>query len=137
MKRFALLVAAMAVFTTSQAMAIGELKKEWMLKFAPKAEKPDFYKASNSCNTCHVKGVKDKKTPESRNEYGKAMSAFLKSKNTTIDALKDEYKKGDKEKAVAKMLAMFEAVNKEKSKDGKTFGEKIEAGELPATDAGL
>lgn len=125
--------------TASQAMAIGELKKEWAAKFAGD-ESGDFKTVARKagCYVCHVKGVKDKKSAEGRNEYGTAMAAFLKSKEIEIDDLKAQYKDAStKEAAVKTMMSMFEAVGAEKSKDGKTFAAKIAAGELPATDAGL
>ena len=122
-----------------QAMAIGELKKEWAAKYAGD-ESGDFQSVARKagCYICHVKGVKDKKTPESRNEYGTAMAAFLKNKEVKIDDLKAEYKNAEtKEAAIKKMVYMFEKVGEEKSKDGEAFGAKIKAGKLPATDANL
>jgi hypothetical protein len=44
---------------------------------------------------------------------------------------------GEPEKVKAEILKGFEAAGELKSADGKTFAEKIKAGELPATDAGL
>ena len=139
MMRALLLTMIVATVTASQAMAIGELKKEWTDKYAGD-DSGEFKSAARKagCYVCHVKGVKDKKTAESRNEYGSAMSAFLKSKDMTIDALKAKYKDAaTKEEATKMMITMFEKVNEEKAKDGETFGAKIKAGKLPATDANL
>ncbi|MEZ6087495.1 MAG: hypothetical protein R3C05_05595 [Pirellulaceae bacterium] len=139
MTRVLLLTMIVAATTASQAFAIGELKKEWSDRYAGD-DSGDFKVAARKagCYVCHVKGVKDKKTEESRNEYGKAMSAYLKSKDMTIDALKAKYKDdATKEEATKIMITMFEKVNEEKSKDGEAFGAKIKAGKLPATDANL
>ncbi|QDV67301.1 hypothetical protein Poly24_09940 [Rosistilla carotiformis] len=138
MLRVLLLTIAMTV-TASQAMAIGELKKEWSTKYAGD-DSGDFKTVARKagCNVCHVKGVKDKKSAEGRNEYGTAMAAFLKGKDIKIDDLKAQYKDDStKDAAVKTMMSMFETVNAEKSKDGETFGAKISAGKLPATDANL
>lgn len=131
------IVAAVAALSATDALAIGELKKEWGNKYAADGQyKVDARKAG--CYVCHVKGVKDKKSEEGRNEYGKAMAAYLKSKNVKIDDLKAKYKNdATKKEAIDDMIAMFEASNKEKSSDGETFGAKIAAGKLPATDSGL
>lgn len=44
---------------------------------------------------------------------------------------------GEPEIVKAEILKGFEAAGETKSADGKIFAEKIKAGELPATDAGL
>ena len=82
-----------------------------------------------SCNVCHVKGEDKKKV---RNEYGNAISKYLKSKDFPKDWVKE-----NPEEAKKKIVAGFKKANEHKSKDGKTFGEKIKANQLPATDAGL
>lgn len=132
-----MIVATVTAVTAPSAMAIGELKKEWAEKYAAEGDlKTSARKAG--CYVCHVKGVKDKKSAESRNEYGTAMSAYLASKEIKIDDLKAKYKDdATKEAAIKDMVLLFETANAEKSKDGETFGAKIKAGKLPATDAGL
>lgn len=131
------IVAAVTALSATNASAIGELKKEWGEKYAANGNYKTVARKA-SCNVCHVKGVKDKKSEEGRNEYGKAMAAYLKSKDIKIDDLKAKYKDAaTKEEAIKDMIAMFEAANKEKSSDGETFGKKISEGKLPATDSGL
>ena len=119
---------------SSSAFAIGELKKEWQATYLGDEASDEFKTAAKkaSCNVCHLKG-KDKKKEEGRNEYGAMMSKFLKSKKVDIDDLKKEYKDDStKEAAKKKIAAMFEAVGKQKSKDGDTFAAKIKANKLPA-----
>ena len=76
----------------------------------------------------HHKG-KEKK--DVNNEYGEALKDLIDS---------EEIKKRIKtepEKVTEEIIAAFKKIEEAKSKDGKTFGEKIKAGELPATDSGL
>jgi len=76
------------------------------------------------CNLCH--GGKSKKI---RNEYGLALGELLS---------KDDYgtkrRKEEPEKVQEELFAALDKVAKEKSKSGETFGEKIEAGKLPAAE---
>ena len=71
------------------------------------------------CNVCHGK---DKKT---RNDFGNAMLKHI---------TKEDFMslKSDKEKLQKKVDEAIQAALKEKSPEGKTFGELIEAGQLPA-----
>ena len=48
-----------------------------------------------------------------------------------------DYIKENPEEAKSKIMEGFKKAGELKSKDGKTFAEKIKAEELPATDAGL
>lgn len=126
-----------AMMMTSPAMAITHFRKVWndhhVPSKGPEAEKvdPEFRSAVRKagCFVCHVKGEKKE---EARNEYGEALSKFLDSEKFDKDRIKAEPEKVEEE-----ILKAFEEVAKMKSKDGKAFGEKIQAGELPATDAGL
>ncbi|WP_164103019.1 hypothetical protein [Candidatus Laterigemmans baculatus] len=137
MKRV-LMFALVAAFLTSPAMAISHFKKVWGEHYTPSGDDPgadkvdpEFRSATRKagCFICHVKG-EDKK--EVRNEYGNAMHDLLDAENYDRDRIKAEPEKVQKE-----IIEAFEKVAKMKSKDGKTFGEKLQAGELPATDAGL
>ena len=76
-----------------------------------------------------MKGEDKKKV---RNEYGTSLMKFLKAKDFPKDYIKE-----NPEEAKAKILEGFKKVNELKSEDGEVFGEKIKAGKLPATNAGL
>jgi len=73
------------------------------------------------CTVCHYG-----KSKKDRNDYGTALSKSLTKEQ--FDSLKE--KKDELNKKVAEAL---KAVVKEKSKSGKTFGELIDAGQLPGT----
>lgn len=115
----------------SHAFAITEFNKQWKDHYlgnnAPKGFKLAAQEAG--CNVCHVKGEDKKKV---RNEYGNAIMKYLKAKDFPKPRITAE-----PEKVKAEILKGFEAAGELKSVDGKTFAEKIKAGELPATDAGL
>jgi hypothetical protein len=113
------------------AFATTEFNKQWKDHYlgddAPK-ELKDAAKDAG-CNVCHVKGQDKKKV---RNEYGNAIMKYLKAKDFPKPRITAE-----PEKVKAEILKGFEAAGELKSTDGKRFAEKIKAGELPATDAGL
>jgi cytochrome c553 len=72
----------------------------------------DVAKANKvTCAACHP--VKDKKV---RNDYGKALGKNIGKKN---------------EKDAKKIAAGLKKTEKNKNKDGKTFGSILEAGKLP------
>ena len=91
----------------------------------------DFKKTARKagCYVCHVKG-KDKK--EVRNEYGEAVHQYLDA-----EEFSKEYVKENEEKAAEQIQEGLKKAAEEKSEDGRTFGEKLEALELPATNSGL
>tara|TARA_R110002111_G_scaffold135393_1_gene201372 strand:+ start:49 stop:468 length:420 start_codon:yes stop_codon:yes gene_type:complete len=135
MKRFAKVIGALMLFASpmmfaAPASAIGEFGKKFKAEFADKDKDPDWYKqvAKANCNVCHVKGHPEKK--EARNEYGKAVQKFLKKEDFS-----KEYVKENPEEAMKKIIEGLKKANELKSSDGKVFGEKIKAKELPATDA--
>lgn len=80
---------------------------------------------AEGCNVCHVKGEKDKKK---RNPYGHEIHEALEEDGVKPKQLLKE----DKEKLLKLLDEAFEAVSKKKSKSGKTFGELISEGVLPA-----
>ena len=90
-----------------------------------------FLKAARGagCFVCHVKGEDKKKV---RNEYGMAVHEYLDAEKFT-----KEYIKENEEKAAAEMTEGLKKAGEKKSSDGEVFGEKIAAGKLPATNAGL
>lgn len=130
MKRLAMLFGCLAILATP-VMATSEFSKHWKAEYLGDDADPDFKRTGRKagCYVCHVKG-EDKK--EVRNEYGNAVHKFLKAKDFPKDWCKE-----NPEEAKKKVLAGIKKANEMKSKDGKTFGEKLKNNELPATDAGL
>lgn len=74
-----------------------------------------------NCNVCHYG-----KSKKDRNDYGTALSKILSEAS---------YKqlKGKPDELNKKIVEALQAVSKEKSVTGKTFGELIDAGQLPGT----
>ena len=74
-------------------------------------------KAANktSCDTCHVKGEKDKKK---RNNYGTALAKNIKAKEKDKAKIAEALTKTEKEKSAIK---------------DKTFGDLLKDGKLPAS----
>ncbi|MDB4557978.1 hypothetical protein OAG82_03170 [Rubripirellula sp.] len=130
MKRLAILFACLILATP--AMAISEFGKQWKNEFLGGEDVDEDFKRAGrkaGCYVCHVKGEDKKKV---RNEYGKAIHKLLKAEDFS-----KEYVKANPEEAKKKILAGFKKAGETKSKDGKTFAEKLKNNELPATDAGL
>ena len=100
-------------------------------------EKYDFKLVS--CNTCHMAG-KDPATGETykkdvRNDFGKLFEPALDAAkmHDQLHAIKDakgDAKKPLQEKATADFLAALATVEAMKADDGKTYGEKLKAGDL-------
>ncbi|MEL6105951.1 MAG: hypothetical protein AAFU85_07940 [Planctomycetota bacterium] len=131
MKRFAVLFTCLVLFA-GPASATSEFSKQWKSKYLSGDDVDDGFKKSArkaGCYVCHVKGEDKKKV---RNEYGKAVHKYLKAKDFPKD-----YVKANPEEAKKKIFAGLEKAGEMKSKDEKTFAEKIKNKELPATDAGL
>lgn len=131
MKRLALMFGCMLMMA-SPAMAIAEFGKQWKEKYLSGDDVSDEFKSAGrkaGCFTCHVKEEDKKKV---RNEYGQALHKFLKAED-----FPKEYLKSNPEEAQKKIFEGFEKAADLMSKDGKKFGDKIKAGELPATDSGL
>lgn len=130
MKRLAMIFGCLMLFATP-TLATSEFSKVWKDQYLGDDADADFKKVGRKagCYVCHVKGEDKKKV---RNEYGKTLNEFLKAED-----FPKEYVKDHPEEAKAKILEGFKKGNEKKSSDGKTFGEKIEANQLPATDAGL
>ena len=115
---FALCVAA------TPAMAILPFSKEWKAKYSDNSTNEAFVKAVKeaNCNVCHDPGSKSKKD---RNPYGMAVSKYLKKADY-------EKMKMDVEAAKKYILEGLDKAEADKAADGKTFGERIKAGSLPA-----
>jgi hypothetical protein len=106
---------------TSPAFAIKEFNDQWKATYAEKDPIKGLSEAAK-CNVCHVQG-EDKKTV--RNPYGQEVAKILKKKDI-VPRMKTE-----PDKCKAEMEAAFKKIESIKAKDGKTYGEKIKAGELP------
>lgn len=136
MKRIFLLAGlflAATLLTSIQhdAAATSAFNKQWKKEYLPDGVDKDFKKTARKagCYVCHVKG-EDKK--EVRNEYGEAVHKYLDAEDFEKD-----YVKANPEEAAERIVEGLKKAGEEKSSDGKKFAEKIEALELPATDAGL
>ena len=130
MKRLAILFSCLFALSTG-ASATSDFNKVWKAEYTKGDDvDADFKKVARKagCFVCHVKG--EKKT--SRNEYGTAVSEFLNK-----DDFPKEYIRASPDEAKAKILEGIKKANDKKSADGRKFGEKLEANELPATDAKL
>jgi hypothetical protein len=114
-------VAALAL--CSPALAIQEFKKQFDAKYVEGNEKLAAAVAVAKCNVCHDYKSKSKKD---RNEYGMALSKFLKKENFKMDRIKEE-----PDKVKAEIWDAFKKVEDQKSTTGKSFGDLIKAGELP------
>ena len=131
MNRVLVLFGCLFLFA-SPVFATSEFSKQWKNHYLSGDDvKPDFVKTGRKagCYVCHVKKQDKKKV---RNEYGEAVHKFLKAKDFPKD-----YVKENPEEAKKKILEGFKKAAELKSKDGEKFGDKIKAGKLPATDAGL
>ena len=121
-----LLVAMIAVAITAasveNATALPAFNKQFAKTY--KDSKVAAAAKAEKCNLCHIA----KKKKKERNEYGEALSKFV---------TKADYKKlkAEPEKLAEKIEAAFEEAGKVKASDGKTFAERIEAGDLPALPA--
>lgn len=129
MKRLVLLVGCLCLLAP-HALATNEFNKEWRAHYltdsAPEMLTPAARRAG--CNVCHIRG--EKKTEH--NEYGLAAKEFLDKEKLT-----KEFVQANPEKAKQLILQGLQKAGDKKSKDGKTFAQKLKDGQLPATDAGL
>jgi len=129
MKRLVLLAGCVCLLAP-QALATNEFNKEWREHYLT-AEAPATFTSSArraGCNVCHIKG--EKKTEH--NEYGLAAKEFLDKNELT-----KEFVKANPEQAKKLIVEGLKKAAEKSSKDGKKFADKLKAGELPATDAGL
>ena len=109
-----LLVAGLAVSTGSNAVARPKYK-DAISALYPELTKKHGVDGKLSCAVCHPG-----KSKKDRNNYGVAFGDKLEKKNETAEA---------------KITEALKAAAKEKSAtDGKTFGDLIDALELPGTD---
>ena len=130
MKKILFSVAAIMIFGSSistPAFAIKQFGDAWKEYYEKTSANDDFKKlvADAKCNVCHIQGEKKTK----HNPYGEAVEELLKKKNYPTERFKKE-----PEKCKEEIEAAFKTVEAVKSKDGKTYGEMIKAGQLPGGD---
>lgn len=110
-------------FTLSSASALPPFNKEWMAKYKDGNTNAKFVEAVDTakCNVCHEGTSKKMK-----NEYGKVVGKYLtKAKYNEI--------KDDEAAAKKYILEGFAKAEAEKNGTGKSYGEMLKSGELPAT----
>ncbi len=108
----ALLVAATARQALARPVYLG-----WWLEQYPDVAKKNDVKTAVKCGVCHGPGSK-----KNRNDYGKAISKALGSKKNL--------KKTDDNKDIFD-AALKTAAGQKSATEGKTFGDLLDAGELP------
>lgn len=124
MKRFAIFLAvalmalALNVLLSGRAAARMEYKTKFE-EMTKDSKAADAIKEAK-CTICHYGTSK-----KNRNDFGKALNKHM-NKDTYMSL------KEDKEVLAKKVEEALKAALKEKSKDGKTFGQIIEGGSLPA-----
>jgi hypothetical protein len=105
-------LAGIACLTSApQAEARPQYLRIWTDTYPDVAQKNDV--KSLKCNVCHFGAKKS-----NRNDYGKAIVKALDGKKNVKD--KDKF------------TDILKTAAKDKNADGKTFGELLEAGELPS-----
>lgn len=116
---------AAIAFCAAPAHAVQEFKKQFDAKYVEGNGNAKFVEAAGAakCNVCHDANSKSKKD---RNEYGKALSKFLKKDDFKAERIKEE-----PDKVKAEILEAFKKVEDMKAASGKTFGEIIKSGALP------
>jgi hypothetical protein len=121
----ALLVAVGVLAAPETALAINEFKREFIKKYAGENAPAEFKGVVEAagCNICHIRGQNKRE----RNEYGMALSKFLKV--VDFQGPNKKFAGGEAEKIIADALGKAEM---DKSKSGATFGEVIKQGKLPA-----
>lgn len=126
MKRFATLFAVcmatvgLCMLSTGEVAARPEYKAR-LEEVCKNSKGIDAIKEAK-CNTCHYG-----KSKKNRNDFGQAINKQINEE--TYKSLKS-----DKENLLKKVDEALKAALKEKSKDGKTFGELIQSGSLPAVN---
>jgi hypothetical protein len=118
-----LLVAAVVLGISAESFALPVFKKTFDDKYvtADPALKAKVDQAK--CNVCHF-GLNKKQ----RNDYGKALSKYLKKADFGAARLKDKPAEVTKE-----VLDALEKVAAEKNPAGEAYGDRLKAGNLPGT----
>jgi hypothetical protein len=111
---------------TAVPVALGQkaYNDQWTANYVADSKHEEFKKLAGDakCNICHIQGAPKKE----RNPYGKEAAAIFKEAGINKDSPKKD--EAGFKKSIAEAFKKLEEV---KAKDGKTFGEKIKAGELP------
>lgn len=108
-------VGAMLFVGLNRADARPQYYREFTKKYEDVAEKNDV-KKKVKCAVCHIQG----KPKKMRNVYGKALAEVVGKKNQKDKKLIDE--------------AFAKAEKKKSAIDGKTFGDLLKDGKLPASE---
>ncbi|HZL90290.1 MAG TPA: hypothetical protein VFB96_18135 [Pirellulaceae bacterium] len=123
-KRCLALLVVVAI--AAPALALPPFNTQWKAKYVEGNKNEAFVKAvgigTASCNVCHDANSKSKKD---HNEYGKVVKKFI---------TKAGYEKIKEDMDAAKKYIQegLEKAAAEKAPDGKTYGERIKEGKLPA-----
>lgn len=131
MKKFlvcALVVGLSFGMTARPAFATKPYGEAWTAFYVTNSKNEDFKKLAGEakCNACHVDKEDKKKV---RNPYGTEVQKLVNKNTIPVAKFKSE-----PDKAKAEIEAAFKKIEEMKAKDGKTFGEKIKAGQLPGGD---
>ena len=113
-----LLMAGLLVTATARQVEARQPYLGWWMETYPDVAKKNDVKTLK-CNVCHV-GTASKKN---RNDYGKAIAKALPKKNL---------KKTDENKEIFQTTLKTVAGQKSAT-EGKTFGDLLDAGELPSS----
>lgn len=112
------------VLTAAPAWAVKPFNDSFIKEYTKKGDPFAAKVEAAKCNLCHLDG----KPKKMRNEFGMAVSKHLKKDDVGTGKKIDPATEAG-QKAIAAGLA--EAL-KEKRADGKSFGDVIKSGELPA-----
>lgn len=120
-----LLAAAAVLAVSTNLYAIPVFKKTFDEKYVGEGADPALKSAVDQakCNVCHFGTVK-----KNRNDYGHALSKYLKKDNFKADRLAKEPDVVKKE-----VLEALQKVEAEKNPTGETYGDRLKAGKLPGT----
>jgi hypothetical protein len=121
---FAIVMSMAIGLLTSPVQAMPPFNKEFLKLYVEPAKDAPLAKAIEKvkCNVCHEGTAK-----KNKNEYGIAVGKLLKKTEFGPDKIS-----ADPEGKAKEIVEALKKVEAEKSKDGKTFGEKMKAGSLPA-----
>lgn len=122
-----LFAGAMAGATASEASGIPVFFEKFAEKYAGEGSDQQFVAAvkENKCNVCHIPDAKKK----IQNHYGQQLAKLLNKRDFSFARLKAE-----PDEAAREIFAALEKLEAKSAPRGKTYGELIESGQLPASD---